>query len=504
MSRAVVVSEPSLLDRLLGEVADGIRVGTYRERDPVKFTYNTLGQKITGKQRDLIRETWKAEKTSAKGGHSTGKTHGVACAALAFLYCKPGSMVLVSSATGRQARYQIWANMRRVWMASKKKLPGTFKDTYCRPDPERMPDWVAIPFSTDKPEFFQGFHAYTGSLMIVADEAMTIDEVMFDAMMGCLAGKDCHLVLLGNPTLTTGTFFEAFQEGSPWSQFTFNCLDHPNIRFDSEQFPGAVVRKWVDDRRREYGEDSVFWRTRVLGEFPKEGTDVLVPREWIKLARDRNPQREGRPTLGCDVARYGTDETAVYVRDGGEILGSKSLSTSSIPEVIGLVVRMAKKHKVDPSNVVVDDSGVGGGVTDGLRELGKGWGAVTAFLFGAVADDPEHYANRKAEIHWRGRQALDPHTPGNKLALPKDKVLLSQMDVKYALDSKGRITIEKKDAYKKRKHGMSPDRFEALLLTYAKEAPADLDADWGDEEEYAREQKELMGVFGTEEEYQEE
>lgn len=501
---STTLQEPSLLERLLGEVVDGIRVGTYRKRDPYTFTRDTLGQKVTRLQRNLITETWKVEKTAAKGGHSTGKTHAVACAALAFLYCKPGSTVIVSSATGRQAKFQIWANMRRVWGAAKKKLPGAFKDTYCRPDPEKMPDWVAIPFSTDKPEFFQGFHAFTGSLMIVADEAMTIDEIMFDAMMGCLAGKDCHIVLLGNPTVSVGTFFDAFQEGSAWRQFTFNCLDHPNYRNDKVDYPGAVTRKWVEDRRREYGEDSVFWRTRVLGEFPKEGVDVLVPRAWIKLARERNPVRAGEPILGCDVARYGTDETAVYVRDGGEVLEWRTLSTSATTEVVGLVIRMAKKHKVDPSNIIIDDSGVGGGVTDGLREKGEGWDAVTPFLFGGVANDPEHYANRKAEIHWRGRCALDPNTLGVKLALPDDKVLLSQMDVKYALDSKGRITIEKKDAYKKRKKGMSPDRFEALLLTFAhEESVVDLDVEWGNEEDYAREQKELVGVFGDDGEFEE-
>jgi hypothetical protein len=106
----------------------------------------------------------------------------------------------------------------------------------------------------------------------------------------------------------------------------------------------------------------------------------------------------------------------------------------------------------------------GGGVTDMLREQGM---SVVPVNFGAVAEDPERFANLKAEIFWNLREDFEK----SRISVPDDAVLMNQIaSIRYSLTSKGQIKIESKDEAKKR--GLrSPDRADALAIChYAKRA----------------------------------
>ena len=118
--------------------------------------------------------------------------------------------------------------------------------------------------------------------------------------------------------------------------------------------------------------------------------------------------------------------------------------------------------------VGVDDTGVGGGVTDGLDDAEID---VEPFNFGASAQEDDKFENLKAEIYWNLREAIRD----KKISLPDDKELVNQMcSIRYKFTRKGRIAIESKDDMKKR--GLkSPDRADAVAIAYStgllKEAP---------------------------------
>jgi hypothetical protein len=107
-----------------------------------------------------------------------------------------------------------------------------------------------------------------------------------------------------------------------------------------------------------------------------------------------------------------------------------------------------------------DDSGVGGGVTDGVQDAGKDFEPIN-FGFSAIEDDK--FENRKAEIFWVLREDIRD----KRISLPDDKELINQLcSIKYSYTRKGKIKIESKDEMKKR--GLrSPDKADSLAIGWS-------------------------------------
>ena len=102
-----------------------------------------------------------------------------------------------------------------------------------------------------------------------------------------------------------------------------------------------------------------------------ESNDAVVSLGDLEAAYART--LSGVPVvLGVDVARFGSDSTVLAVRRGNVIRVARSyqgrdlMQTSG--EVASLAGRLQAEHGRRPT-VVIDDVGVGRGVTDRLREL---------------------------------------------------------------------------------------------------------------------------------------
>ena len=164
------------------------------------------------------------------------------------------------------------------------------------------------------------------------------------------------------------------------------------------------------------------------------------------------------------------DETVVIPRIGGKVLGvfhyTKQDTMTTVGKLIGIVTGMMADYSKPYATIKVDDDGVGGGVTDRLREviMEKGLNVeVVACHNGGSPEDKEHYANWVTE-QWCGiRQRLSD----GDLQLPQDDELAAQLSTrKYLLNSRDQIILEDKKTYKKRIH-RSPDRADALVLAFA-------------------------------------
>ena len=111
----------------------------------------------------------------------------------------------------------------------------------------------------------------------------------------------------------------------------------------------------------------------------------------------------------------------------------------------------------DPSiPIVIDDTGVGGGVSDRLRELGA---KVVAVNFGSSPTDKDKFTSIADELWF--------NFPIDEVDIPDDRILMAELSGRqYDYDSKGRRKIESKNDYKKR-CGKSPDCFIAgtMVLT---------------------------------------
>jgi hypothetical protein len=157
-----------------------------------------------------------------------------------------------------------------------------------------------------------------------------------------------------------------------------------------------------------------------------------------------------------DVARslLGDASAAVVVRDGRVVhleTWREPDLTASCSRVLSLMARFA------PERVVVDETGVGSGLVDRLRELGRG---VDGTHFGQRAKDAERFANARAEAYWEVRDRLE----AGALALPVEDALLEELAaLRVGFDRGGRVLLDGKDQIRQQ-IGRSPDLADALAL----------------------------------------
>lgn len=240
----------------------------------------------------------------------------------------------------------------------------------------------------------------------------------------------------------------------------------------------------------------------LLGDFSAGREDAamqVVPSEWVRLAqarwRGRERPRTQMTAIGVDVARGGADATVLTPRwDSyfGEQIVIPGKSTPDGPAVAALVLQ----HRRDNALVNVDVIGVGASVYDRLRDA---LGYVVTGLNGAEGSERHDksgrlgFANRRAELWWGMREALDPVT-GAELALPPDQGLLADLCAPtWKLTGRG-IQVESKEDIIKR-IGRSPDRGDsavyALALAWLHEPVAAPRPAPGSPEWYAQEAKAL-------------
>lgn len=222
--------------------------------------------------------------------------------------------------------------------------------------------------------------------------------------------------------------------------------------------PGPVDNPWWNSGlQKEMDEDFKFdpdEAEHIWNGLPrKQGQNSVLSRQSIRGAMDRAIDPIGAIEIGADIARFGDDSSVFYSRRGNKITGKRSMRKASTPEVARALWDFANR---DPSVVIrVDSTGVGGGVTDILREFGAN---VIPVNFGNVAMDQNKYNNVSSELWFS--LLID------EIDIPNDPELMRQLSGRqYYYDTKGRQCVESKDEYKKRL-GKSPDDADALLLTF--------------------------------------
>lgn len=147
-------------------------------------------------------------------------------------------------------------------------------------------------------------------------------------------------------------------------------------------------------------------------------------------------------------------------------------------ETTGNVIKCCKDYMghfphIKKCVIKVDDSGVGGGVTDRLKEVireEKLPYTIIPVNNGDSASDG-YYFNLGSQIWGIIKELLESNL-SNKLQgkedvqieLPKDEEMIKQLSVrKYHITSKGKIQLESKEDMKKRGLG-SPDTADSLAL----------------------------------------
>jgi len=423
------------------------------KRDPVFFVRKVLGGDPWEKQEEILNAVRDHRRVAVRACHGVGKTRVAAWVALWFLYCHKNSKVITTAPTWPQVENLLWREIAAAHASSKYPLGGKVLQTRI----ELGKQWFALGLSTDKPERFQGFHAE--HILLIVDEASGVDQRIFEAAEGFLTSPGARLLLIGNPTQLSGEFYNAFRS-SLYHKIHISAFDSPNLKVGKIVRPYLVTPEWAEEKRLKWGEDNPLWYSRVLGEFPEQGDDTLIPLAWIETAQQRwQTIPPGEPIeLGVDVARYGTDTTVIISRQGSRAEVITQLRGQDTMEVTGAVINALRETEAKVAKV--DVVGLGAGVADRLKEQRY---PVREMNAGEAAQDKERFVNKRAEWYWALRERFQV----GDIAIPPDDELASQLaSLKYKFDSRGRVQIESKEEMRKR--GLpSPDKADALMLAFA-------------------------------------
>ena len=218
---------------------------------------------------------------------------------------------------------------------------------------------------------------------------------------------------------------------------------------DNPWFPGVLQAELEASYRNNPDEALHVWG----GKPRAQGDNAVLSRVSIKQATLRKAEETEPDEMGVDVARFGNDKTQIYRRRGAKTVAHKELAKKDTVYAANEVWEMAGKN---PSvKIKVDDTGVGGGVTDNLRRLGAN---VIPVNFGGSPKDKTKYTTAADEMWF--------DFPVDEIEIPDDPQLTEELaGRKYVYDKIGRRKIEPKDEFRKR-YGRSPDKADGLLLCY--------------------------------------
>ena len=422
-----------------------------------------LGWDPWKKQSEIGEALVEQQRVSVVSCNGAGKTACAARLVLWFMQTRRNAVVVTTAPTWHQVGL-LWREVRTAFYGSAKKLQGEMLSNRL----EVAANWYATGLSTDREERFQGYHAggsqpgEDGGLLVVVDEASGVSDPIFDAMRGYLTSPNSYVLLIGNGNRAQGAFHESHQRGS-WKRFSISAWDVPEHIMD---------RKWIEEQKDHWGEDSAQFVVRVLGKFPEQGGDFqLIPQWLLESAASTTPTESPGRYIGLDVARGGGDQSVAVVTIDGVVVEVDSWDSRDLMVTAERTRDLAKKHDVPGRHICVDVSGIGAGVVDRLREAGL---LVEGVDFGGKAEhdydwllgSDSKFLNRKAELHWAARMLL----MNNHQSIPSKyrRTLWRQLGwTNYEYNERGMMKMEGKDKLRAR-FGASPDHADAWILSLSR------------------------------------
>ncbi len=492
-------------------------VSTYRTC-PEYFVTDVLGAKPWPKQTEIIQSVFNYKLTAVKTCNAVGKSFIAARIVITYLMLYPGSIVVTTAPTWRQVTDVLWREIGTAVKQARYKL--TDKEA-TQAGLNLASDWFAVGLSTKRPENFFGYHA--DNILVVVDEAGGVEEPIFRGVAAITPNVNARILYIGNPTSPSGTFYDVFTKPELGANcFTINAFETPNFtdvgiktlddllkvftppasysqadwttkmnieleKRSNPDYRALIGPSVVYSRYHEWGTDSPAWESLIMGEFPSQSEQALIPANIVKQAmnmrgRDKHTGKtyaelsgwkipDGRPEYGLDMARFGADRTILTPTRGGWVDDMVSWNKIDLMESADRVIRL-----VDPFEesclIKIDDTGNGGGTTDALNRAKRDQGIAKPYLYQVVPFNfaqasyrPQKFANFTSEIYWNLRSWF----MAKAISIPDDSELYDELiSRRWKINNRGLIEVESKDDFRKRTGSKSPDKADSLALAFAR------------------------------------
>lgn len=293
----------------------------------------------------------------------------------------------------------------------------------------------------------------------IGDMPITVGQKAEQIFTGQVA--DALIAAAGNPTSLTGLLYHISTiVRSLWSIVTIiGDPEDPKAWFYAPRF-GPEAAQHAREQIRLYGRDNPWVKSTILGEFPDQGFNTLLGVDEVERAMRRHHKEDvyshAQKRLGVDVARFGSDRTVIFPRQGLASFKPVIMRGARSTEVAARVA--AAKAKWGSEYEFVDGTGgYGAGVVDALTQAGH---TPIEVNFSAQAPDVRFF-NLRSYIWW---QMAEWVKKGG--ALPPIPELVAELTAPTYSFQGGRIRLEEKEQIKKRLQ-FSPDIGDSLAVTFA-------------------------------------
>jgi len=465
-----------MIDNVIDEVIRDLRKRSKNAlylNDPVAWANDVLGKHMWSKQEEIARSVVENTHTAVVSCNGAGKSAvaGILGAWWVAVHDPYDIALICSAPTYPQIARVLFRELRDNHKIAAERgfsLPGHINQSEEWKLEDNYGTLIGFgrrPADTDIVSAFQGIHRRY--VFVVLDEAGGIPLDLYTATEAVTNTADARVLAIGNPDRRGTEFHRIFREDPTWNKISISAYDSPNFtgeKIPEELKPLLIQKSWVEKQKISWGEESARFKSKVLGEFPDEADNTFFSQTAIDRVIDTDIEDDMMipAYLGVDLARFGEDDSVVYINRGGRCRKLDSWTKATAIESANRVHRLAME--TGATEVRVDASGLGGPVVDYIVNLCEDKYTVISMLGSAASPDNTRWLNARAFNF----DSLREQMVTDKIDIdPDDKTLLDEiMMIQYKFSAKGSIQIESKDDMRSR--GVkSPDHLDALVYAVA-------------------------------------
>jgi hypothetical protein len=312
------------------------------------------------------------------------------------------------------------------------------------------PNGAEIHFkSAEKPDNLYGEDVYAA----VFDEAPRAREESWYALRSTLTATEAPCKLIGNfggISNWVHKLKEKSKTDNNYSYFKVTCWDAINEGILSEE---EVLQAQKDLPPKIFKE--------LYEAEASEDEGQLINNQSIVKVFSNTHLDGGVKYISADIARFGNDNTLIFVWDGLKVIETIKLPISKVTTTASEIKRLQAKYNVNTNNIICDEDGVGGGVVDILGCIGF----VNNSTPIKVKGQKENFANLKAQCYFKLADCINRNDVYVNIDSRGELLLTEELEMvrlPKEIDAQ-KLNIISKDEIKKR-IGRSPDYSDALMM----------------------------------------
>lgn len=432
------------------------------KRRPDIFVREVFGATPDPWQDDVLKAFPTSQRLAMKASKGPGKSCIEAWLCWNFLLTRPHCKIAATSISSDNLRDGLWTEMAK-WRHKSPLLTELFtwqkERIFCTQFEGRTwwmaaRNWSKSADTNSLGNTLAGLHE--DYIMFVLDESGGIPEAIMATAEAALSScKEGHIIQAGNPTHLEGPLYRACTtERKMWT--VFEITSDPD---DPKRSP-RVSPDWAKEQIEKYGRDNPWVLINVFGRFPPGSLNALIGPDEVKEAMSRRYKESElilQPrVLGVDVSRFGDDTSVIFPRQGLQAFDPLIFRNVDGTQGAEKVIHHWRSWQADAC-FVDNTGGFGASWIDNLHRLGKS--PIGIHFNQKPAND--RYVNKRAEMAFK---AVEWIKKGG--ALPSVPELVREIAETTYLFKGDQFMIEPKEDVKQ-KLGYSPDRFDALMLTFA-------------------------------------